>query len=105
MKPSTLKRFMRLPRFEDHLELHRIDSLASHGNLAVHAFLSQTLADTPASEMRPAPLVTGHDLIEMGHKPGPKFREILAALEDLQLEGKLKTRDEALQYVREQISY
>ena len=102
MKESTLKRFMRLPRFEEHLELHRIDVLASNGNLAVHAFLSQTLADTPQSEMRPAPLVTGHDLIEMGHKPGPKFREILAALEDLQLEGKLKTRDEALQYVREQ---
>ncbi len=100
MKASTLKRFMRLPRFEEHLELHRIDALASNGNLAAHAFLSQQFADTPASEMRPAPLITGHDLIEMGHKPGPRFREILAAVEDLQLEGKLRTREEALEYVR-----
>ncbi|HEY5163364.1 MAG TPA: HD domain-containing protein, partial [Terriglobales bacterium] len=100
MKPATLKRFLRLPRFEEHLEMHRIDCLASHGDLSIHSFLAQKLADTPPSEIRPQPLVTGHDLIEMGHKPGPRFREILAALEDLQLEGKLKTREEALEYLR-----
>jgi poly(A) polymerase len=104
MKPSTLKRFLRLPRFEEHLEMHRIDCLASNGDLTVHSFLSQKLIDTPASEMRPAPLVTGHDLISMGHPPGPRFREILAALEDLQLEGKLTTRDEALEYVRREFA-
>ena len=100
MKPATLKRFLRLPRFEEHLEMHRIDCLASHGDLSIHSFLVQKLADTPPSEIRPQPLVTGHDLIEMGHKPGPCFREILAALEDLQLEGKLKTREEALEYLQ-----
>jgi poly(A) polymerase len=100
MKPATLKRFLRLPRFEEHLEMHRIDCLASHGDLGIHSFLAQKLADTPPGEIRPQPLVTGHDLIEMGHPPGPRFREILAALEDLQLEGKLKTREEALEYLR-----
>jgi poly(A) polymerase len=104
MKPSTLKRFLRLRRFEEHLELHRIDSLASHGNLGVHAFLSQQLSDTPPSEIRPQPLVTGRDLIDMGHAPGPRFREILTAIEDLQLEGKLRTREEALAYMREEFA-
>ncbi|MGH9524008.1 MAG: CCA tRNA nucleotidyltransferase [Terriglobales bacterium] len=102
MKPATLKRFMRLPRFDEHLELHRIDVLASHGNLGVHSFLVQKLADTPPDEIRPRPLLTGHDLIELGHQPGPRFREILAAIEDLQLEGRLKSREEALEFVREQ---
>ena len=100
MKPSTLKRFLRLPRFEEHLEMHRIDCLASHGDLTVHSFLAQKLADTPPEEIRPQPLLTGHDLIEMGYKPGPRFREILAALEDLQLEGTLKTREEAVAFAR-----
>jgi len=104
MKPSTLKRFLRLQRFEEHLEMHRLDCLASHGNLGVHTFLSQQLADTPPSEIRPQPLVTGRDLIEMGHVPGPRFREILAAIEDLQLEGRLKNRDEALAYLREEFA-
>lgn len=100
MKPSTLKRFMRLPRFDEHLEMHRMDCLASHGNLEVHNFLAQTLANTPAEEIHPQPLVKGDDLIAMGHQPGPKFREILAAVEDLQLEGKLNTREEALEFVK-----
>ena len=104
MKPSTQKRFMRLARFEEHLELHRIDVLASHGNLSVHSYFVQKLADTPPEEIRPQPLVTGKDLIELGHKPGPRFREILTAVEDLQLEGKLTNREEALRFVREQFA-
>lgn len=104
MRPATLKRFMRLPRFDEHLELHRLDVLASHGNLGVHSLLVQKLADTPPDEIRPRPLLTGHDLIELGHEPGPRFREILAAVEDLQLEGRLKSREEALRFVREQFA-
>ena len=104
MKPSTLKRFLRLPFFAEHLEMHRLDCLASHGNLEVHSFLVQKLADTPESEIRPQPLVTGHDLIEMGHPPGPRFREIMAALEDLQLEGRLTSREQALAYVRQEFA-
>ena len=104
MKPATLKRFMRLPRFDEHLDMHRMDVLAAHGDLTIHSFLSQKLVDTPPEEIRPQPLLTGHDLIELGYQPGPRFREILATIEDLQLEGNLKTRDEALDYVKREFA-
>jgi poly(A) polymerase len=100
MKPSTLKRFLRLPRFPEHLELHRLDCLASHGDLSIYDFLRQKIEDTPPEEIRPAPLVTGHDLIELGYGPGPRFKEILAAVEDAQLEGRLRTKEEAVEFVR-----
>jgi poly(A) polymerase len=99
MKESTLKRFMRLPAFDEHLALHRADSLSSHRHLSTYEFLQQKHAEIPADKMRPAPLVTGDDLIAAGHAPGPKFREILTAVEDAQLEGRLASRDAALEFV------
>jgi poly(A) polymerase len=100
MKESTLKRFMRLPAFDEHLALHRADSLSSHRHLGTYEFLQQKRAEIPADKMRPAPLVTGDDLIAAGHAPGPKFREILTAVEDAQLEGRLVSRDAALEFVQ-----
>jgi len=100
MRGSTLKRFIRLPRFEEHLELHRLDCQSSHKRLESYGFVNRVLADTPAEVIRPPRLLTGDDLLEMGHKPGPLFREILHAVEDEQLEGRLNTKDEALEYVR-----
>jgi poly(A) polymerase len=102
MRESTLKRFLRLPRFDEHLELHRLDCLSSHGDLSLYEFTREKLAHTPVEEMRPAPLVTGHDLIEAGYSPGPRFKQMLAAVEDLQLEGTLRTRDEAIVWVRKE---
>ncbi|HSY89865.1 MAG TPA: CCA tRNA nucleotidyltransferase [Candidatus Binatus sp.] len=100
MKESTLKRFLRMPKFEEHLALHRADSLASHRHLATYEFLQQKRAEIPAANMRPVPLVTGDDLIAEGHAPGPRFREILTAVEDAQLEGRLVSREVALEFVR-----
>jgi|SRR5579872_600442 len=100
MKESTLKKFLRLPEFDQHLALHRADCLASHRNLATYEFIRQKRAEIPAEEVRPSPLVTGDDLIAAGHVPGPKFREILNAVEDAQLEGRLPSRDAALEFVR-----
>jgi poly(A) polymerase len=100
MKESTLKRFLRMPAFEEHLALHRADSLASHRNLSTYEFLQQKRAEIPPEKMRPSPLVTGDDLIGEGHSPGPRFREILNAVEDAQLEGRLPSRDAALEFVR-----
>jgi len=100
MKESTLKRFLRMPAFDEHLALHRADCLASHRNLATYEFIRQKRAEIPAEKMRPSPLVTGDDLIAAGHLPGPKFREILTAVEDAQLEGRLPSRDAALEFVR-----
>ena len=99
MKESTLKRFLRMPAFDEHLALHRADCLASHRNLATYEFIQHKRAEIPAEKMRPAPLVTGDDLIAAGHLPGPKFREILTAVEDAQLEGRLPSRDAALEFV------
>ena len=100
MKESTLKRFLRLRGFDEHLALHRADCLASHRNLATYEFVQQKLAEIPPEKIRPRPLVTGDDLIEAGHVPGPRFREILNAVEDAQLEGRLPSRDAALEFVR-----
>jgi len=100
MKESTLKKFLRMPGFDEHLALHRADCLASHGNLATYEFIRQKRTEIPPEKMRPSPLVTGDDLIAAGHIPGPKFREILGAVEDAQLEGRLTSRDAALEFVR-----
>ncbi len=101
MRPSTLKRFVRLPRFEEHLELHRLDCLASHGMLDAYQFVRQFLAETPPAQVRPARLVSGDDLKQMGFAPGPQFREILRAVEDAQLDGRLASRAEALAFIRQ----
>jgi len=95
MNQSTLKKFMRLRCFEEHLTLHRADCLASHRNLATYDFLQRKMQEIPPETIRPKPLVTGDDLIAAGHAPGPKFREILNAVEDAQLEGRLLSRDAA----------
>ncbi len=101
MKQSTLKRFMRLPRFQEHLALHRIDCLASHGDLTVYNYVKHKYENTPREQIRPAPLVTGNDLIALGMRPGPAFKDILAAAEDAQLEGLLDSKQEALDFVRQ----
>src|SRR6266700_3253312 len=100
MKESTLKKFLRMPAFDEHLALHRADCLASHRNLSTYEFIQQKRAEIPVEKMRPSPLVTGHDLIAEGHVPGPRFREILSAVEDAQLEGRLPSREAALEFVR-----
>jgi poly(A) polymerase len=99
MKESTLKRFMRLPHFEQHLELHRLDCCASHRDLSLYQFVREKLESTPEEEIRPAPLITGRDLIQSGRKPGPEFQVVLQAVEDAQLEGTLHTREEAISFV------
>jgi poly(A) polymerase len=102
MNQATLKRFFRIPHFEEHLELHRLDCQASHGNLASYNFAREKLASMPAEVMQPAPLVTGKDLIEAGYRPGPQFKEILSLVEDAQLEGRLASREDAMQLVQEE---
>jgi poly(A) polymerase len=99
MKESTLKKFLRLPAFNEHLALHRADSLASHGNLSTYELLQQKLSETPPENIRPPALISGYDLIAAGYAPGPRFREILDAVEDAQLEGRLTSHGAALEFV------
>ena len=100
MKQSTLKKFLRLPAFEEHLELHRIDCLSSHGQLDAYEYTQEQLRSLPPEAIRPAPLITGRDLIEAGYEPGPRFKQVLTAVEDAQLEDRLTSREAAMEYVR-----
>jgi poly(A) polymerase len=104
MRTSTLKRFVRLPYFEEHLELHRLDCLSSRGNLDSYGAVQRFLAETPAEQVRPQRVLTGTDLSEMGYIPGPVFSEILRAVEDAQLEGRVTTKEEAEDFVRKRFS-
>ncbi|MGA9885342.1 MAG: CCA tRNA nucleotidyltransferase [Candidatus Acidiferrales bacterium] len=101
MKPATLKRFVRLHDFEEHLTLHRLDCSSSHGNLENYDLVKQFLRETPPEQVRPPKLISGDDLIALGLRPGPEFKTILEAVEEAQLNGTLESREEALQLVRE----
>jgi poly(A) polymerase len=102
MRRSTQLRFLRQEGFEEHLELHRLDCLASHGDLTNYELARRMLQETPQEEIKPAPLLRGDDLIAQRYSPGPIFKSILQAVEDAQLEGRIHTRDEALRLVEEQ---
>jgi poly(A) polymerase len=101
MRASTLKRFVRQPRFDEHLELHRLDCLSSNRQLESYDFVRRVLQETPPEQIRPPRLLTGDQLLEMGYKPGPAFSEILRSVEDAQLEGLIATSEAAAAYVRE----
>jgi len=100
MKESTFKKFVRMPHFDEHIELHRLDCQASHLDLTSYNFTRERIAAIPPESIRPAPLVSGDDLIAAGYSPGPRFKEILALVEDAQLEGRLQSKDSAMEYVR-----
>jgi poly(A) polymerase len=102
MKQSTLKRFFRLHDFDEHLELHRMDCLSSNGNLDAYNYSIEQRNSIPPNSIRPTPLITGRDLIEAGYNPGPRFTEILSAVEDAQLEGRVITKDEAITYAKKE---
>ena len=96
MKPATLKRFVRVDKFGEHLELHRLDSLASHGKLDNYELVSRFIAETSPEQVRPVRLLTGDDLIALGLKPGPRFKAILYNVEEAQLDGTIHTHEEAV---------
>jgi poly(A) polymerase len=100
MRVAKLKRFMARPTFEEELELHRVDCASSHGMLENYDFLQKKREEFANEPIIPPPLVRGEDLIELGMKPGPKFGEILEAVETRQLEGAFGTREEALAWVK-----
>ena len=100
MRTATLKRFVRLPLFSEHLELHRLDCLSSHGKLDAYEAVRSFLAETPPSLVLPPRLLSGDDLIDLGYTPGPEFQKMLASLEDAQLDETVQTRQEAVDFVR-----
>jgi poly(A) polymerase len=97
MRESTLKRFMRLADFEEHMELHRLDCSSSHSMLDNYQFIRAKQAEFGQEQIAPPPLLTGKDLIAAGYKPGPWFSQVLSAIEDAQLEGRVDSKEAALQ--------
>ena len=104
MRPSTLKRFLRLEHFEEHLALHRLDCLASNGRLETYDFVRDKLAALNAEALHPPRLISGDDLIAAGYQPGPAFSKALEAVETAQLEGAIHTREEALEIAKQALS-
>jgi poly(A) polymerase len=102
MRVAKLKRFMARPTFTEELELHRVDCASSHAMLENYDFLQRKKEEFANEPIIPPPLVRGDDLIAMGMKPGPKFGEILEAVETRQLEGALRTREEALAWIKQE---
>lgn len=101
MRESKLKRFMQSETFIEELELHRADCLASHCKLDNWEFCKRKLEEYSKEELKPQPLITGNDLITLGYTPGPLFKDILTKVCDLQLENQLKTKEEALTWIKE----
>jgi putative nucleotidyltransferase with HDIG domain len=100
MRESTLKRMLRLERFDQHLELHRLDCAASHRNFDNYTFAKAKFEESPVEVLHPPRLLTGEDLIERGYHPGPDFKRMLDAAEDAQLESRIHTKEEALALVQ-----
>jgi poly(A) polymerase len=100
MRTSTLKRFLRLPNFENHLELHRLDCLASNGRTDSYDFVRQKMAEFSVQTLHPPRLISGRDLISAGYSPGPSFAKALEAVETAQLDGEVQTPDEALEVAK-----
>jgi poly(A) polymerase len=101
MRESTLKRFLRLPKFDEHLALHWMDASSAHGDLRLYRFAKERYEATPVETMRPKLLVTGGDLIAAGYRPGPAFTSMLEVAEDAQLEGRATTTEQGIALVRE----
>ena len=100
MRLATLKRFVRLPRFDEHMALHRLDCLSSHRNLEAYEFVNEFLEKAPPEVVRPVRLVSGEDILELGYAPGPIIGAILGAVEEAQLNGEIATTEEAISFVK-----
>ncbi|MCA8911872.1 MAG: CCA tRNA nucleotidyltransferase [Planctomycetes bacterium] len=102
MKTSTLKRFVRKAHFDEDLELHRIDCLAGPGTLDTYQYVVERLAEfqREPEKLSPKLPIDGNDLKQLGLQPGPKFKELLGAVEDEMLEGRIQTREQALDFVK-----
>jgi putative nucleotidyltransferase with HDIG domain len=96
MRTSTLKRFLRMEHFEEHLALHRLDCLAGSGRSESYDFVRRKLAELSVEALHPERLISGRDLIAAGYVPGPDFSKALEAVETAQLEGEIHTRAEAM---------
>jgi poly(A) polymerase len=104
MRPAKLKRILARATFPEELELHRIDCAGSHRNLENYEFLKARSAEMPPEVVKPERLVDGNDLLALGLKAGPTIGQILREIEEMQLEERLKSREEALEFARSRVA-
>ncbi len=104
MRPAKVKRILQRPTFAAELELHRVDCLSSHRDLSNYEFLKRQATELPPEAIRPAPLLTGHDLLALGLTPGPQVGALLREAAELQLEERLRSREEALAWARARVA-
>jgi tRNA nucleotidyltransferase/poly(A) polymerase len=104
MGEAAFRRFLRLPHFEELLQLHRADSLGGRKGAETLELIARRRSTLTEADIRPAPLLNGHDLIELGYRPGPEMGEMLEALEEEQLEGRLRSREAAVTWIRERFT-
>jgi len=100
MRISRLKRFMTMPYFEEHMALHRVDCLSSHGALDNYEFVQKRLGAYEPEELKPPRIITGHDLIALGYAQGRELGEVLAEIEEKQLEGEILTHEQAMEFAK-----
>ncbi len=104
MRPAKLKRILARDTFPEELELHRIDCASSHRNMENYEFLKAKAAELPPEVVKPEPLLNGHDLLALGLTPGPMVGQILREIGELQLEERLKSRAEALEFAKSRVT-
>lgn len=103
MKLSTFKKFVSMDSFNEHLRLHKADCLASHGDLSLLEFTENKMIEIQSEPKLPKPLISGDDLLSLGLKPGPSFKEILSKVFDEQLEGNIKDKEQGMILVRKML--
>lgn len=101
MRKSTLKRFLSLPHFDEHMKLHLADCMGSHGKTDAYDFVKTKMEEYGREEIKPPGLINGKDLIALGYSPGPVFSRILGEVREQQLENRLRSKEDALNFVRE----
>lgn len=101
MRRAKLVRFLRDPHFDNHLALHRVDCLSSHGKMDNYDFCKRELESLAPEALRPRALINGHDLVTLGYEPGPGFKAVLTRIEDAQIEGLIGNREEALNLAKQ----
>jgi putative nucleotidyltransferase with HDIG domain len=101
MRVSKLKRFMSRDTFDQEMELHRVDCASSNGFTENYDFVKAKREEFANEPLIPEQLLSGRELLEMGFSAGPKFKEILTAVQNEQLEGRLKDSESAIAWVRE----
>ncbi len=86
------------------LELARALAVAGSGDLepvrVARLRRAAFLAESGSTALGAAPLLRGGDLKDLGLKPGPRFKELLALAEDARLEGIARTREELVEWLR-----